>query len=268
MSTATTRTQIWTITLQDTTVLRYTRHDTPIVSGGHTFKPVVGVTPSQIDRDVDLKSANMQVDMLIDDSEITREDLRSGRFNGSRIELASVDWTDPDGQPQIVLLIGLFGTLQLAGKTGLLSLVSIEYLLSQRMGRTITLPCDASLGDSRCKYTLTADSCTVTAATSRLAFTDLSRTEADGHYNGGKLVWLTGANAGGTFDIKRYVAASDTIELYEPVQFDIQTGDTADLYRGCDKTIDTCVDVFSNGTNHQGNPYVPSEKDLISGNVA
>lgn len=267
MSRVTTRTQIWTFTLRDDSVLRYTRHDAPIASGGHTFKPSIGTTPSAIDRDVDLKASNMEIDVLIDDVEISEADLRSRKLDGARIEVVDVDWTDPDGEPQIVLLIGQLGTMQMAGRTAVLSLVSIEYLLSEPVGRTIMLPCDADLGDSRCGYDLTADPCTVTAAVTRLAFIAVALSAADGHYNGGKGVWLTGSNAGNTFDIKRYVASTHMVELYEPVPFDIEAGDTAELYRGCDKTFETCRDVFSNQENHQGFRYLPGVKELIGGTV-
>ena len=117
-------------------------------------------------------------------------------------------------------------------------------------------------------YTLTPDSLTVVAVNSRLSFTDTSLTAADGHYNGGKITWLTGDNSGLTFDVKRYQSVTDTVELYEPTPYAIQTGDTANIYQGCDKTLETCRDDFSNIVNFQGFSYLPGIKDLIGGNVA
>ena len=38
-----------------------------------------------------------------------------------------------------------------------------------------------------------------------------------------------------------------------------------DLYRGCDKTFETCRDTFSNSVNFRGFPYIPGISDLISG---
>ena len=119
----------------------------------------------------------------------------------------------------------------MAGNQYSATLTSMEAELEKPIGRTIQLRCDADLGDTRCGYSLTADSCTVTTVNSRLSFIDSSLTAADDYYNGGKVTWLTGNNAGLTFDIKRYVSSSDTIELYEPTPYAIQVGDTCSLYR-------------------------------------
>lgn len=268
MSLATTRTQIWVFTLTDGSVLRYTRHDADLAVGGNLYKAAIGGTPSAIERDTDVTAANMQIDVLINNAEISRADLLGGRYLGARMQIIDVDWTDPDGQPQHHLLTGFLGDVQMIGNRGLFELAGSEIELANPVGRTIQLPCDADLGDARCGYALTADACTLTSVTSRLAFVDLSLGAADGHYNFGKLVWLTGDNAGITCDIKRYVAASHTVELHEPTPYPMQAGDTADIYRGCDKTMDTCVNTFSNGKRHRGNPYLPGVKDLISGNIA
>lgn len=54
----------------------------------------------------------------------------------------------------------------------------------------------------------------------------------------------------------RLHAATDTITLLYALDVD-PTGETVEVAMGCDRTIGTCHDVFSNGVNHGGVPYRP-----------
>ena len=148
------------------------------------------------------------------------------------------------------------------------TLTSLESELQKPIGRTIALRCDADLGDTRCGYSLSADSATVTVVNSDLSFTATSLTAADGAYNGGKVTFTTGAaNAGLTFDVKRYIAATDTVELYEPTPYTIVPTDPFDIYLGCDKTLETCRDTYSNVVNFRGFPHLPGVKEIVAGTV-
>lgn len=261
----TTLAQCWKVTRTDAQVFAFTDHDRNLTVDGVTYKAAIGFIASAVERSTELKTDNQQLTGLIDDDSITTADLRTGKFSGARIDVIEVDWSTETKVRDIV--VGFLGEVELAGSLYRATQNSIESELEQPIGRTVQLPCDANLGDTRCGYTLTADSGTVTVVNSRLSFTDTSRTEVDGYYNGGKLTCLTGDNAGLTFDVKRYVAAIHTIELYEPMPYDAQADDTFNIYRGCDKTLATCRDTFSNIDNHRGFAYVPGTKDLVSGNT-
>ena len=46
--------------------------------------------------------------------------------------------------------------------------------------------------------------------------------------------------------------------------FDIQVGDKARVYLGCDKTFATCIARFDNALNFRGEPHIPGIDSLIS----
>lgn len=104
---------------------------------------------------------------------------------------------------------------------------------------------------------------TVTSYVDNLTFLDSSRTEADGYFDGGLCTWLTGNNAGYKMDIKNYDFATGAFILFEPMPSDIQSGDTATITVGCDKTVDTCRDTFGNIVNFRGHPHIPGVQKLI-----
>lgn len=254
----------WKVTRTDAQVFAFTDHDRDLTVDGIDYESAIGFVPSAVARTSELQADNQTLSGIIDSASITQADLRTGKWSGARVEIIEADWTT--STKVRTLLVGYLGTVTITGDQYAADLASIEMQLAKPVGRTIQLRCDATLGDARCGYTLTPDSLTVTSVTSTLEFDDSGLVSTDDHYNAGKITWLTGNNAGLTSDIKRSQAGT-AIELWEPVPYTIQVGDTASIYRGCDKTFETCRDTFSNAERFRGFPFVPSIKDIVSGEV-
>lgn len=256
----------WKLTRKDAAIFAFTDHDLDLTVSGTTYESAVGFVPSAVERSTELQADNQVLTGIIDSSTLSAAELRTGKFEGARVEVIEVDWTT---QAKVrTLYAGFLGKVDIVGNQYSATALSLESELVKSIGRIVGLRCDADLGDARCGFSLTSDSLSVTSVASRLSFVDTALTAADGYYANGKVTWLTGSNAGLTFDIKRYIAATDTIELFEPTPYAIQVGDTGNLFRGCDKTIETCRDSFSNLNNFRGFPYLPGVKDLVSGNAS
>ena len=54
-----------------------------------------------------------------------------------------------------------------------------------------------------------------------------------------------------------------SVNLFLPMPFDLQIGDTFNLAPGCDKTIPVCRDNYDNIINYRGEPYLPGEDILF-----
>ena len=256
----------WKITREDAEVYAFTDHDRDLTVGGVNYLSALGFVPSAVERSSDLTADNQTLAGIIDDATITAADLRTGKWDGARVEIIEVDWET--ATKERTLLVGFLGSVEIKSGQYSATLTSLEAELQKPIGRTVQLRCDADLGDSRCGYSLTADSATATVINNDLSFTATSLTAADAAYNGGKLTWTTGAaNDGLTFDVKRYVAATKTIELYEPTPYTIQASDPFDIYLGCDKTMETCRDTFSNIDNFRAFPHLPGIKEIVAGNT-
>lgn len=90
----------------------------------------------------------------------------------------------------------------------------------------------------------------------------------DDAMNGGVVTWETGANAGVAMEVRDFAADDGvTIEqdvtLYLDMPFDIQVGDRARIYRGCNGTRPICRDIFANMLDFRGFPDVPGQ-DFIT----
>lgn len=80
---------------------------------------------------------------------------------------------------------------------------------------------------------------------------------ADGWFDGGVVVWESGANEGVAQEVNGWVQASRTLTLFLSAPLPIVPGDRLRVSPGCDKRIATCRTKFGNWVNFRGFPDVP-----------
>lgn len=86
-----------------------------------------------------------------------------------------------------------------------------------------------------------------------------------GFFDGGLVIWLTGANSGRAMEIRTWDASTRTITLFLPMPDDVAVGDEFDIRPGCLKRLlEDCRDKFDNVVNFRGEPYVPGT-DAVTG---
>jgi hypothetical protein len=85
----------------------------------------------------------------------------------------------------------------------------------------------------------------------------------DDYFKYGRLLWLTGLNAGFGGEIKTY-NGTDSFELFLPVSFEINAADTFRVEAGDDKRYVTCLYKFDNLVNFRGfEPFVRGERTYV-----
>lgn len=110
---------------------------------------------------------------------------------------------------------------------------------------------------------LVFDYAAVTGVTNNrvIAATGISATASDLY--SGKIVWLSGPNAGRVSYIRIWDNTTKTAKLYDSLLATPQIGDKFVYAKGCDKTIDRCADTFGNAHNFRGEPYLPGPSKVI-----
>jgi len=88
---------------------------------------------------------------------------------------------------------------------------------------------------------------------------DSERTEADGYWKNGVIVFTSGANTGEKRAVKNFEAAADKVIFDYSLPNTPQAGDTYTIERRCDQTLDTCQNKFSNQDNFGGMHTLPAE---------
>ena len=76
-----------------------------------------------------------------------------------------------------------------------------------------------------------------------------------GYFDFGVITFTSGNNVGLSMEVRSYVPGQITLQL--PMPYAVQVGDAYTMHAGCDKSVTTCHDRFSNVVNFRGEPYLP-----------
>lgn len=103
----------------------------------------------------------------------------------------------------------------------------------------------------------------VTDTVDERTFEDTSINQTAALMYSGKIVWLSGANAGKTSFARIWDNSTKLLKMYNQLNGTIAIGDKYVYAIGCDKTIGRCADTFGNATNFRGEPYLPGPERVI-----
>lgn len=263
-----------------TDVLRQTAHDAPITAAldtdeyglNGTYDSSRAFQASALRSSTDLAVDNMDVDGLLDNAGITEQDIVTGALDDARYTLFLINWRDP-ANSGIPLKRGVVGNVR-AFTQDLLKgeLRGLSQFLAQITMETYGPSCRAELGDARCQvdlaaYTISGEIDSIVVQ--RRIFTSGDRnagspTLAAGWFNGGVLTMTNGNNAGFSVEVK-VDDGSGELELFEPMPYDWEVGDSWTMVAGCDKARITCRDKFNNMVNRRAEDYIPGVNRLAAG---
>jgi uncharacterized phage protein (TIGR02218 family) len=241
-----------------------------------TYVTQAGITGSDVKSTSDMSVDNMEVQGAINAGDLTLVDLEAadieaGLFDDATVTLFFVNWQAPD-DGQIVLRTGNVGEIRRTSENHYTTEIrGLAQRLTQQLLRTYGPSCDAELGDSRCTVNVAAltRTGTVTAVTSNRLFAVTisagSPTFPVGDFNGGLLTWTAGANNTFSMEVKREATGSpQELQLYLPMPYDVEVGDTFSIKPGCDKTAAMCKGQFANLVNFRGHgAWVPGQGEIM-----
>jgi uncharacterized phage protein (TIGR02218 family) len=252
----------WRLERADGWVRGFTDHDRELVVDGLTYVASTGFLPSAIKTASDLSVDNLDVDGFLDDAALRAEDFIAGLFDGARIEVFIVNWTDL-GQGRLLLRKGFLGEIKRADQRFSAEIRGLSNRLQQTAGKLYSRLCRVDLGSSECGVALGPR--TDTYAVTQVIAADTVRivtARATGFFTFGKATFTTGANAGAVNEVLLHDGL--TIRLFVPMPRPIVVGDQIVLVAGCDKTPETCNAKFANILNFRGEPHIPGNDKVFS----
>ncbi len=259
---ATTLCAAWIVTRADGVTLGFTDHDEDLVVAGTLCRARSAYGASEAEQSLGLAVDGGEVSGALVEDGLTEADLSRGRYDGATVEIHLVDWSAPENH--VRLRTASIGEVRRAGRAFTAELRGLAHRFAEMRGRLYQGPCDADLGDARCRVDLEAPgraaSGTVIAAEDAvtLVVAGLDAIEP-GHLARGRLRFTTGANAGDAVEIKDHrVAEGETrLALWQPMAAETAPGDAFTVTVGCDKQFATCRDRFLNAVNFRGFPHIP-----------
>ncbi|HEY0621767.1 DUF2163 domain-containing protein [Sphingomonas sp.] len=243
----------WRVERCDGVAIGLTAHDLDLVVDGFIYRAAPGMTPSAIQRGASFDAESMDVTGALSGAAISEADLLAGRWDGARVALLAVDWTDPANRQS--LGEGTIGAVEL--KRGVLTaeLRGLAAALEAPVVELTSPECRAELGDRRCRVAMAGRRRFARVIAADGAALTLDADEPlPGGWAGGRLRWISGANSG----LEDAIGASSgaVVTLRRAPRFDAM-GALVEVSEGCDKSIATCAARFGNAANFRGEPYLP-----------
>lgn len=262
---ATTLCQCWRVIRDDGVKLGFTDHDESLSFDGDSYEASSGAARSSVQARSGLAADSVAINGALSSEAITEDDIAAGRYDGARVELWLVDWTD------VTLRL-----LQFAGEIGEINRGALGYeaevlglaeRLNRPVGRSYLRTCDADLGDGRCGVDASSSAFSTTGAVqtlenrNRFTASGLAAFE-DGWFTRGQLTWADGPDAGLSMSVKDHTG--DVLTLWLPPHHPVEVGRAFNLVAGCDKRVETCRAKFANAISFRGFPDMPGDDWLTT----
>ena len=253
---------LYTITLSNGTVLRYTSFDATLTDGVNTWVaggPVItrGQTRSVIGLEVDtldLTVSPKDTDLI--GSLTWYQAAQSGVLDSAQVKLERAFLNGLSIIGKVIMFVGSVAPITISFPLEITVNSLVECLAIQMPRNLYQAACQHSLFDSGCALARASWATTgsVSGSPSLTSFMSVLAPPA-GYFDVGSLIFTSGPNAG----IRRTVKSWDgvTLRLLNPLPALPVVGNNFTIYPGCNKTQATCASKFNNVVNFKGMPYVP-----------
>lgn len=244
----------WRVERRDGVAIGLTSHDRDLTIGGIVHRAAPGISPSAIKRSDGLEADSMDVTGALTHEAIGERDLIAGRWDGARVAISAVDWTNVANR--VALGEGTIGAIETADGGFTAELRGATAALDAPVCEVTSPECRAELGDRRCRVAMAGRRrvVRVVGADGGTLTVDVAEPGANA-YGSGRLRWLDGANSGLEAAVDRSDGAA--VVLRELPRLPVRAGDRCELIEGCDKRLATCAGRFANAANFRGEPFLP-----------
>ena len=250
----------WRIERCDGVTIGLTAHDRDLVVAGLVHRAAPGMTPSAVERTDGLEADTMDAVGALSARAIGERDLLGGRWDGARVCVSAVDWSDTANR--VALGEGAIGAVELSDGGFTAELRGVTASLDRPVVEETSAECRAELGDRRCRVAMAGRRRFARIVASDDAVVTLDAVEpSPDAYGGGRLRWFSGENGG----LESAVARSEGTRLWlrAPPAFAVAPGALVEVIEGCDKSFSTCGARFANAVNFRGEPFLPG-MDLLT----
>lgn len=266
----------WQIKRRDNQILGFTNHDQDILIDNVLYRAQTGILPSAFSSDYKLSVNNLELQGFLTGTGITEAAIRSGLYDGAEVAVFIVNYLDlpPDLNSNNLIWItkGYLGEIKNEGGEFFTAEIrGITQILQQQIGDVISPVCRYNLGDSRCKvnmaiYTHSGSVTGIVIPFYEFEFGSLSPPAGSPPYfASGSITFTTGQNAGFSFDLLTH-SLTNRVRLLFPAPMPISVGDQFTIRAGCAKTLAACQS-FNNVINFGGEPHLPGNDAMMSGNI-
>lgn len=268
---------LYTITLYDGTILRYTSADIDLTIGANTFisadpnGPAPIITRSRIKRSIGLQANTLTLEIKAYLQHTMfgipwMQFIKNGGLDGARVLLEQFitdDWTNTS-RGSIINFIGDVSDVSPSRTMAEVVVKDDLEKLNIKIPKEIYQPgCRWTLFDAGCGLNKTTFqlSRTVNAGSTTTRILTTSAGQAAGYFDSGYLFFTSGPNAGAQRTVRKWDGLG--LDLALPLPFAPAAGNAFTIFPGCNKQQTTCQTKFNNLIRFGGQPFVPAPETAV-----
>jgi uncharacterized phage protein (TIGR02218 family) len=264
--------EVYTITLVDGTVLRFTTFDQNLIVDGQTFlSGPPNFVRSEVEETLGIsKVGTLSLEIYANLTDMVEgvpilQKIARGDFDKAQVTVERLFMDENFVQKgSVIRFVGNIGDLDELGRVG------AKFTCKSKV-EDLNVPLPRNILQPTCVHTLFDAGCTLAkssfgkngivqpGSTVNKLLTNLI--DPDSYYDNGQLVFTSGTNNGHVVAVKKY--ASTIVNFAAPLPAPPNAGDTFTAYPGCDKTQTTCTAKFFNLRSFRGFPYVPAPETAL-----
>jgi uncharacterized phage protein (TIGR02218 family) len=264
--------EVYTITLVDGTVLRFTTFDQNLIVDGQTFlSGPPNFVRSEVEETLGIsKVGTLSLEIYANLTDMVEgvpilQKIARGDFDKAQVTVERLFMDENFVQKgSVIRFVGNIGDLDELGRVG------AKFTCTSKV-EDLNVPLPRNILQPTCVHTLFDAGCTLAkssfgkngivqpGSTVNKLLTNLI--DPDSYYDNGQLVFTSGTNNGHVVAVKKY--ASTIVNFAAPLPAPPNAGDTFTAYPGCDKTQTTCTAKFFNLRSFRGFPYVPAPETAL-----
>lgn len=269
----------YTLTLVGGTISRYCAGDADIVVSGNTFSAggqtgaLWKISGDTSDATWSVGSAANSLTVNVAPRQATLFGLpfttacRYGVLDGSQLrwDLAIMPTYGDVSAGLMPMFAGRIVEVDVQDQVVTINVNSPLELLDQQIPRNLFQPgCVNTLYDSACTANPASfsNAVTVVSGSTTTVLVSGAAARATGYFDLGKIVFLTGVNAGIARSVRTWTNPGTAV-VTPPLPQAPGSGSSATLFAGCDKTSATCQAKFANQANFRGFPVIPVPETAI-----
>lgn len=259
---------LYTFTLLDNTVLRYTGAQAQLTINGLTFLAGPKLARNNLTIKVGIEVATLNITLNAEPSVTVGgvpmiQWISKGALTNARVKLERL-FAGTDNVPvgTIIIFSGRVGDVKGGRHTKTIEVLADTELLNVMVPAEVYQPtCKNNHYGLFCKVsraafqvagiaTSTSDATQITCNT--------NLTQADSYFDQGVVTFTSGANEDFSRTVKSFAHAAGALAVILPWPFPVAIGDTFEVAPGCDKTPATCAAKYSNLINFRAESYMPA----------
>ncbi len=250
---------------RDGVVSTFTDHDISVTLGGLTYsnKGAIEISPAQYG--MGSMVSNLEINGLFEAGSILRSDILNRYLDYAKIEVFIADYVSPPTSltdtSVIWLSTGKIGEIKIDNEKWIFGVRSFKQLLRQKVGFVTSKSCRYDVFDEDCQKSPIGFKYTgfVQSLSGKELTTDIIGANAL-IFPGGK---LSIPSQGFFADIDSM--SGSVVKLYQDIDAMGLVGELVTITSGCDKSLSTCFNVYSNAVNFGGEPHAPTADEWQAG---